>query len=85
MLARKYDPDSAFECGGQNAYFSQLSPRLGDGGGRLFGSKRKRDPADGVKAALSGVLGVVGVGVVGTGENSADTSSIGASQNNDFM
>lgn len=47
-------------------------------------SKRKREPDVGVKAALSGVLGVVGLAEVGRGENNMDTSSMGGSEKKEY-
>lgn len=46
----------------------------------LFGSNRNLEFEVGLRAALNGVLGVVGVGVVGSGDKSSDTSSIGGSE-----
>ena len=50
------------EVGGQKANFSHASPRLGEGGGRLFSSKLKRGSRVGVIPDDTGVLGDGGRG-----------------------
>ena len=46
----------------------------------MLGSNRDLDADMGLNAALSGVPGVVGVGLMGKGEKSNETSSIGGSE-----
>jgi hypothetical protein len=56
---------------------------MGEGGGALAGSNLDLDADIGLRAALSGVPGVVGVGLSGSGDISMETSSMGGSEKNE--